>query len=1311
MSLVMKKLKITALFTIILILLIQSLNGQIFEAESATLAGGAQNITDNLRSGGFFVAQNEGNLTLDLSLAEEGFYNIYIFAAAPNGVKTNNFLIDGQGVSFTLEENSDYIMQRVVSSVKLKAGNHQVKITKSWGWIDIDYIKFEKVDDWGRFDIPKTTVTQNPTDHTLKLYQFLYDNYGKKIISGAMTLHSMDEINWLKTNTGKEPALLGVDFMQCGRGYTWYNDNEPVNDAKNYYSRNGIPAFCWHWRDPSRKTEAFYTADTNFDISKISDPNSAEYKAIIKDIDYISGLLKKLQDNDVPVLWRPLHEASGGWFWWGAKGAAPCKALYRLMYDRMVNYNGLRNLIWVWTSQQNDKSWYPGDDVVDIIGRDVYKDGDHSSQILEFNQLNNDYGGNKIITLSETGSFPDVDNLIADEAPWSYFMPWYGDFVRNSKYNSLDLWKKMFAHDYVLTLDEMPDLKSYEPLPSTWRSKLYPENWKPGFKDSEDRFLHDFSYAGYHQGEKEIPFIQNNIVDVTLPPYNADNTGEADVTAIIQKALNDVGQSGGGVVYLPAGTYKVNPGSEETALRIQYSNTILRGAGKDSTFIFNDNSYMRQKNIIWMMGDWCTWSTETGTTSKLTSDLMYPTRVIPVKSVQGFAKGDDIILRTDGTPEFIAEHEMTGIWVDWATRVMFLRKIDSIDTRKNIIYIDSPTRYFMKIRDNARIYHVKEHISECGIENLSIGNVQNDNTGWDEETYTEPGTGAYEVHASQAILMKYAQNCWVKNVNTYKPASNSLDIHILSNCLLLDQCRGITVDSCFFQKSQYEGGGGNGYMFTLSSNDCLIKNSRANDSRHNYDFKLPYSNGNVIFNCIGENSKYASDFHMYLSMANLIDNFTVDKDYLESTFRPYGSDVIHGYSSTQSVFYNTKGIAYHPDRDYIIESRQFKHGYIIGTSGAADQVKLDPVEGTINGYSYKTAPRDFSEGIGKGDDLFPKSLYLDQLERRMKDSTGLTDFKATINVIDFNTGNPLPDCKITYFDIQKLTDNLGSATFEKMGNILIFNIEKNYYQTFSTQQFTIFSDTTFTYYLIPEKYNVAVTVSDKQTGTLFSGTRVTLNNEVQITNDSGAVYFEVYPGNYNFLVEKTSFENQSGTVIVKSDTTFNVLMSRTNGSVKFKLFEGTNTPVNNATVILNSDTLITTALGISNFKNLQVYSQYDYKIYKGGYDDLLGSLYLNGDTTVTLIMEPYSTSISENPEFTKSRLWPNPATKTLNVNLSGNFLGGTIEIMDLQGTVIKKFSPGLQHKYQLSVSDIPAGTYLLRIVSQQNQTTQMFVKK
>jgi mannan endo-1,4-beta-mannosidase len=310
-----------------------------------------------------------------------------------------------------------------------------------------------------RFNINASLVTPNATREATALYQFLKDNYGNKIISGVMTLNSFDEVNWLKTNTGKEPAIVGLDFMHCNRNYNWYNNEQPIQDAKTYWDRKGIPVFVWHWRDPLRTTEEFYSNKTTFDVSKINDPESVEYKAMIADIDFVAGQFKKLQEQNVPAIWRPLHEAAGGWFWWGAKGAAPCKKLYQVMYDRMVKYHGLKNLIWVWTREPNDEAWYPGDEYVDIVGRDMYRQGDHTSQIAEFNAMNALYGTKKMITLSECGSIPDVDNLVQDKAAWSWFMPWYGDYTRNSTHNSLDLWKKMFASNYVITLDEMPSLK------------------------------------------------------------------------------------------------------------------------------------------------------------------------------------------------------------------------------------------------------------------------------------------------------------------------------------------------------------------------------------------------------------------------------------------------------------------------------------------------------------------------------------------------------------------------------------------------------------------------------------------------------------------------------------------------------------------------------------------------------------------------------------------------------------------------------------------------------------------------------------
>lgn len=365
----------------------------------------------------------------------------------------------------------------------------------------------------------------------------------------------------------------------------------------------------------------------------------------------------------------------------------------------------------------------------------------------------------------------------------------------------------------------------------------------------------------------------------------------------------------------------------------------------------------------------------------------------------------------------------------------------------------------------------------------------------------------------------------------------------------------------------------------------------------------------------------------------------------------------------------------------------------------------------MGGYTFKTAPRDFAEGIGKGDELFPKSLYLDQLEHRIKDSTGLANYSVTIKVIDINTNQVLPDCKVSVLEMQKLTDNSGLATFKNLSNFLNVSIEKNFYETISTQQFSIYSDTIFTYYLIPNKYNVTISVSDKHTGVFFSGTPVTLNSEVQITNENGEAYFEVFPGEYDFLIEKSSYQIESGKLIIESDSVFNFELIRNMGSVKFRLLEGTNTPVNNATVILKTDTLISTNLGISHFKNIEINTSYNYLIYKGGYNDLTGELYLSGDTTVTLLMQPYPTIVVENAELNKINIWPNPASHTLNIAIPTSYENGKIEILNLQGTVLKKFYPKQNQTFALSVKEIPAGIYILKLFSANRQINEIFVKK
>jgi hypothetical protein len=529
------------------------------------------------------------------------------------------------------------------------------------------------------------------------------------------------------------------------------------------------------------------------------------------------------------------------------------------------------------------------------------------------------------------------------------------------------------------------------PTRADWRSSLYPSDWSPGYRDSEGRFLHDFSYAGYHKGEASIPTNPpGNVYDVTSPPYNADNTGATDTTSAIQSAIDAAGEAGGGVVYLPAGTYPVKPQGKDAdyALLINKSHVVLRGEGKESTFIYNDEPDMRFKNVIYVRpggGEviWTPDSEDEDNVVSVTSDKRETNWQLPVSSLSGFEQGDWVVVRTDATQDWIDEHRMTNKWNSGLMGVAFYRRISRVQEAEQALIIDIPLRYWMKTRDNFRVYKITPHLQEVGLEGFSIGMRENNTPGTGDEDFEIEGTGAYEMHASHAIEMNHAVDCWIKNVSSYGPSSNSRDVQILSNGIRLYYTRNVTIDQSYMAKPQYEGAGGNGYGFTIQAQENLITNSKGYHTRHNFSFTKLVTSGNVLYNCITERGRYETDFHMWLSMANLIDNMTVEFEELRATYRTSGT-VVHGQTTTQSVFWNTHGLSYRDGKNSIVASQQFKWGYVIGTRGPASRVDR-PV-------SEITDPKDFVEGEGVGDSLRPQSLYLDQLNRRTQPYYGSASF-------------------------------------------------------------------------------------------------------------------------------------------------------------------------------------------------------------------------------------------------------------------------------------------------------------------------------
>jgi mannan endo-1,4-beta-mannosidase len=305
----------------------------------------------------------------------------------------------------------------------------------------------------------------------LKVYKFLRDNYGIRTISATMANVSFNtnEAQWVYKHTGHWPAMNCIDFIHMGEPFANYTDMTQMQD---WWDNNGIILACWHWRVPiaqGSEVREFYSKDNNFNPANAVIPGTWENDFIEADIENLAVLLKQFKDAGIPVIWRPFHEAAGGWFWWGNGSGATYVQLWQWMFNKLVKEHKLNNLIWVWTTENNDDTWYPGDDYVDIIGRDIYNQASTTMLASEFSSIQRRFP-NKIVTLSECGSVATINNQWQAGARWSWFMPWY-DAGRtrsvvsnefngtNHQHANIAWWNAAFSNRYVLTRDDLPDWK------------------------------------------------------------------------------------------------------------------------------------------------------------------------------------------------------------------------------------------------------------------------------------------------------------------------------------------------------------------------------------------------------------------------------------------------------------------------------------------------------------------------------------------------------------------------------------------------------------------------------------------------------------------------------------------------------------------------------------------------------------------------------------------------------------------------------------------------------------------------------------
>ena len=365
-------------------------------------------------------------------------------------------------------------------------------------------------------------VTKNASPEVRALLNFFYNISGKYLLTGQHNYPNVKDRNtkFAAEYIGKTPIIYSTDW-----GFAFNDDKdsylarqEIVDEVIRQNKLGSIITLCWHAVPPTADEPVTFQPLTGADSTKLHSvqghlldqqfkevltPGTALYKHWCEQVDTIAVYLKKLQDAHLPIIWRPYHEMNGDWFWWGGRqGEYSTTRLYRQLFDRLVNYHKLNNLIWMWnvdrpsTPPRKFTNFYVGDKYFDIASLDVYGS--------DFNQNYYDsllaLAKGKPIVFGEVGN-PPTPAIIERQPKWAYYVIWAG-MVRNTTKRQYDSLNK---DPHVLFLEDTAYRKEIAPYRSVAGLYALPLDVKKAINFSgEWKFNEDASTLG-NSGTGNIP--------------------------------------------------------------------------------------------------------------------------------------------------------------------------------------------------------------------------------------------------------------------------------------------------------------------------------------------------------------------------------------------------------------------------------------------------------------------------------------------------------------------------------------------------------------------------------------------------------------------------------------------------------------------------------------------------------------------------------------------------------------------------------------------------------------------------------------
>ena len=252
----------------------------------------------------------------------------------------------------------------------------------------------------------------------------------------------------VKSVCGDFPAVISFDLGQIELGDTLNLDGVSFNrirkEAVKQYERGGIVSFSWHVLNPLTDGNAWDVSDTT--VVKSILPDGCQHKKFLVWLEQVALFLNSVKTESgikVPVIFRPWHEHTGSWFWWGEKLCTPedYKSLWQMTVHTLSEC-GVNNVLYAYSTGNEPQDTtqylirYPGDEIIDLLGFDSYQfDGEsYVPTMKKMLQILTEVGRshNKPIAITETGyeGIPDsqwwTKTLlpVIEPYPISYVLVW-----------------------------------------------------------------------------------------------------------------------------------------------------------------------------------------------------------------------------------------------------------------------------------------------------------------------------------------------------------------------------------------------------------------------------------------------------------------------------------------------------------------------------------------------------------------------------------------------------------------------------------------------------------------------------------------------------------------------------------------------------------------------------------------------------------------------------------------------------------------------------------------------------------------------